>query len=1162
MRSLEDHISPQELANLPESPEALASGGPGNRQLLQHLEQCEECAALTELHWKLRTLGNTGAAAGDCPPEAVWLEFAAGLRPEESSSLLAHAAGCSPCAAVLREALFFMEPDLAQPGQFDDAEDSLVNLASSTPAWQRRVAEQMMAASCISPAAPIKRAAPRLTLVQRLVRQPAWISLPLAAALLLAAVLTGVSVWRAQHPSEARLLALAYNRQRTIALRIPGGDPVEMASGTRGATNDLAEPTELLELRLLVQQNLDKTPNSPYWHQILGEVQLLEQDGLAARRNFEIAQTTAENLPNLQSDLAAAWFEIGEKSGTAEAYAEAAELYSKELHAHPANPSLLYYNRALCWERQSLNENALDDLHSALSQEPSAAWRKAIEAEIARLSTHSAVSPTDGYEDALAEATEKLLPHWTDSPEARAKIQQTATLGLKHNDRWLTDWIAAKHDPVSTEADSHLAAAVSAGAAGEAESSLTEAHQALDLYKQTDQYPGLLRARQAETYALQRLGRGSECVKAASTLEQELHTRQYAWMQAQSLLEDANCHWLIADVGPAENTVSASAELSEAADLPLLHIRSLGLQASYLGFRGMTSSSWQLDARTLRRCVLLSCPPIREYQLLYDMVTNAQGLGLYMVAVELMKTAVQLASRSGDVTTHAYALETLGLLTGRTGDYVSSQKAFNSASSLASLGKKAPLSALYQADWQTDRAEILSRQGQHAAAFQLLQQTGAAILASDYHLARIHYLSRLSEVQRSTGHSNEALTNALGAVKEAELSLSTLHSTIERDQWARINAVVYEELIKVRLSRGEDTAALEAWEHFRRAPFVRSVANGAEHKQAPIPSTARALVFARIDQTYVVWLVQPEPLKVLSTAVLTNRSHLQQTAFTFYRLCADRDSSVADVRSVGAYLYDSLLLPFESQFDSGSTVFLDVDHSLALLPFSALTTRRGDWLGSSIQVKFLPAWWTLEPAASFADPAITTSMRALVVSGFLDPSGSPSSEAGEVAHLFPQSVLIEGASANAKTVLDNLKTAEVFHFSGHATSDGGHRLLLASESTAGSITLSPASLASISMHHCRIAVLAACNTTASDPDQIEHLPDLSEAVLLAGANSVVASNWDVDDRSTRSLMLSFYNKVTGGTPPAQALQIAQQSVRSDANWNHPYYWASFELFTN
>ena len=236
MRLLEDHLSPQELASLPGSPEAFASGRPDQQQILQHLQQCPICSSLAQAHWKLLSLGSSVSSveeSRDCPPQTLLLEYAAGLRPEQAVFLAAHAASCDTCAEKLLEAMELLQPE--KTGQMSEASEVL---SSSTPEWQRRVAIQMMSTAQLSAATEKSQTTPTLGVVQSF---PPHSSLGgaifrEAAAILLVAVLTSVALWRNAHPSEARLLALAYNQQRTLPLRIPGGNPVPLASGTRGTT--------------------------------------------------------------------------------------------------------------------------------------------------------------------------------------------------------------------------------------------------------------------------------------------------------------------------------------------------------------------------------------------------------------------------------------------------------------------------------------------------------------------------------------------------------------------------------------------------------------------------------------------------------------------------------------------------------------------------------------------------------------------------------------------------------------------------------------------------------------------------------------------------------------------------------------------------------------
>jgi hypothetical protein len=66
--------------------------------------------------------------------------------------------------------------------------------------------------------------------------------------------------------------------------------------------------------------------------------------------------------------------------------------------------------------------------------------------------------------------------------------------------------------------------------------------------------------------------------------------------------------------------------------------------------------------------------------------------------------------------------------------------------------------------------------------------------------------------------------------------------------------------------------------------------------------------------------------------------------------------------------------------------------------------------------------------------------------------------------------------------------------------------------------------------------------------------------MSAGAKSVVASLWKVDDRATAALMADFYDgMLKKGMTPAAALRSAKLKMMSEKQWSAPYYWAGFVL---
>ena len=91
-----------------------------------------------------------------------------------------------------------------------------------------------------------------------------------------------------------------------------------------------------------------------------------------------------------------------------------------------------------------------------------------------------------------------------------------------------------------------------------------------------------------------------------------------------------------------------------------------------------------------------------------------------------------------------------------------------------------------------------------------------------------------------------------------------------------------------------------------------------------------------------------------------------------------------------------------------------------------------------------------------------------------------------------------------------------------------------------------------------LVVLSACNTGVGKEIRGEGLIGLTRGFMYAGADSVVASLWKVDDEATAALMARFYEGMfVKGLRPAAALREAQLWMRSNERWRAPYFWAGF-----
>jgi CHAT domain-containing protein len=91
-----------------------------------------------------------------------------------------------------------------------------------------------------------------------------------------------------------------------------------------------------------------------------------------------------------------------------------------------------------------------------------------------------------------------------------------------------------------------------------------------------------------------------------------------------------------------------------------------------------------------------------------------------------------------------------------------------------------------------------------------------------------------------------------------------------------------------------------------------------------------------------------------------------------------------------------------------------------------------------------------------------------------------------------------------------------------------------------------------------LVVLSACNTGLGKDVRGEGLVGLTRGFMYAGASSVVASLWKVDDEATAELMRYFYGfMLKDGLAPAAALRKAQVAMSQQKRWQSPYYWSGF-----
>lgn len=98
----------------------------------------------------------------------------------------------------------------------------------------------------------------------------------------------------------------------------------------------------------------------------------------------------------------------------------------------------------------------------------------------------------------------------------------------------------------------------------------------------------------------------------------------------------------------------------------------------------------------------------------------------------------------------------------------------------------------------------------------------------------------------------------------------------------------------------------------------------------------------------------------------------------------------------------------------------------------------------------------------------------------------------------------------------------------------------------------------------QLVILSACQTALASGALADVPPGddwvgLVQAFLQAGARSVLATLWPVEDRATGELMEQFHERLVTGVSPIAALADAQRALIRNPTTAQPLYWAGFTV---
>lgn len=325
--------------------------------------------------------------------------------------------------------------------------------------------------------------------------------------------------------------------------------------------------------------------------------------------------------------------------------------------------------------------------------------------------------------------------------------------------------------------------------------------------------------------------------------------------------------------------------------------------------------------------------------------------------------------------------------------------------------------------------------------------------------------------------------------------------------------------------------------------------------QARLSKDETLVEYYACGKEWIAWVVRRGDVRAVRLGIIDVENEVRE-----FRAALANPASNAYLGHARS-LYRKLYQPLERLVETEHLII--VPHGpLHYLPFGALQSGR-DYVIDRVSLRFLPAATVL---TFLKDRSGEKSPSMLIMAN--PDLGDPrydlkyaQAEAIAIARITPGATLLLRDDARAAVMKTAAGRFGRIHLAAHGAFDpdgplGSALLLAGSDGDPG--LLQAADLFDLNLA-ADLVTLSACDTALGKITQGDDVVGFTRGFLYAGASSIIATLWKVDDRATMELMVSFYSRLPTATKD-EALRAAQLEVRN--RYPHPYFWASFQLTGN
>ena len=257
----------------------------------------------------------------------------------------------------------------------------------------------------------------------------------------------------------------------------------------------------------------------------------------------------------------------------------------------------------------------------------------------------------------------------------------------------------------------------------------------------------------------------------------------------------------------------------------------------------------------------------------------------------------------------------------------------------------------------------------------------------------------------------------------------------------------------------------------------------------------------------------------------------------------------------------------------GDEVVIVPDGSLFLIPYSALLDKRSRYLSETLRLRLMPSLSSLQLMAECPLERHSTSEALIVGDPWVKsvrirgssrplkqlPAARKEAETiGEILKTLP----LIGEYATKAEVLSRLNSVSLVHIAAHGSARTGEIVLSPNPTQSKrpgeeDFLLTMADVLNAKLQ-AKLVVLSCCHS-GRGKIKAEGVVGIARAFLGAGARSVLASLWAIDDDATLEFMMRFYENLVKGQSASKSLNMAMKSMRESEKFSAVKYWAPFVL---